>query len=354
MNSPITQSDSYVLRGSKDLRFEGERALPEAKDSDVIVAVERVGICGSDLHYIEHGRCGAFAPNRPFVLGHEFSGKVVWSGSSASKVSVGDRVAVMPLLYCGECSHCLQGRTNICEHAKFFGSARVSATDGAYSKYVVAPARNCHHIPDRLSFDIAALLEPLAVCMHAANRAGDLRYRSVLVIGGGPIGQLIAMIARSGGASVVAVSDVRPEPLKFAKENSADATLNPTDPNFLQEANKVSGGGFDVIIDASGAPRAIVQAFDLIRRGGTLVQVGTLSEDPKIPWNLVMTQELNVIGSFGFPDLFDDAIELAASGKLPLAQLVSRVYPFRELPGAVEAATGGDVVKVQVDVSDAA
>ena len=121
MNSPINRSDSYVLHGAHDLRFEGERALAEPSESEVIVAVERVGICGSDLHYIEHGRCGAFAPDRPFVLGHEFAGRVIWCGSEVTKVAEGDRVAVMPLLYCGECSHCLAGRTNICERAKFFG-----------------------------------------------------------------------------------------------------------------------------------------------------------------------------------------------------------------------------------------
>ena len=354
MGAPIQTSESYVLHGSRDLKFEAERPLPAPGAGDVIVAVARVGICGSDLHYFAHGRCGAFAPDRPFVLGHEFAGTIVWSGDRNSGVKEGERVAVMPLLFCGACGHCLSGRTNICERARFFGSARVSPTDGAYSRYVVVPARNCHTLPDALGYDLAALLEPLSVCMHAATRAGDLRYKSVLVTGGGPIGQLLAMVVRDGGASLVALSDIRSAPLDFAQEHSADIVLNSMEHGFVTRAKDVSGGGFDVVIDASGATSAIVQGFELVRRGGTLVQVGTLSSDPVIPWNQVMTKELTVVGSFGFPDVFARAIQLAASGRLPLKELVSRVFPFHELPGALAAAMSDGVVKVQVAISDLA
>ncbi|MEM7393236.1 MAG: alcohol dehydrogenase catalytic domain-containing protein [Verrucomicrobiota bacterium] len=344
----MQSTESFVLYGPNDLRKE-ERSLPERAGDDVLIEVNRVGVCGSDVHYVQHGRCGVFNPSRPFVLGHEFAGTAV----EGPEDLVGRRVAVMPLLYCGSCRFCLAGRTNICPNSHFLGSARRSPTDGGFSRYVIAPARNCYLMPENLSFEVAALLEPLSVAMHAVNRAGPIQHRKVLVTGGGPIGQLIAMVVRHAGAGLTALSDIEEKPLAFAREQGIDLVLNPRDEAMSEQVDSATGGiGFDIVFEASGAEAALVQGIESTARGGTIVQVGTMPDQVSLPANLIMTRELNLVGTFGFADVFQDALDLAASGRLNLEPLISRTYPFEELIDAVEAArVNKEMIKVQVAVA---
>src|ERR1043166_1477305 len=189
-----------VLRAAKDLRIES-RPIPELLPGQVLIRVRRAGICGSDLHYFQHGHCGAFVPTRPFILGHEFIGEVAALSDGIAKPAVGGRVVVNPARACGFCSYCKAGRGNLCPHTIMLGSAGTRPpTDGAFAHFVAVRADQCHDVPPEIDDGLGAMMEPLAVALHAVKRAGAVASRSVLVLGAGPIGLLVAMTARAFGA----------------------------------------------------------------------------------------------------------------------------------------------------------
>jgi L-idonate 5-dehydrogenase len=341
---------AFLLHGREDLR-PISLARPRPGPGEALVRVRRAGICGSDMHYFQHGRAGSFVPNRPFVLGHEVAGEVVGLGADAPVALLGRRVAVDPSIPCGMCEHCRAGRYNLCLNMRFLGSASCDPhLDGGFAELVVVPAANCHPLADAVSWGEAALIEPLSVALHAAARAGGVSGRSVLVTGGGAIGLLIAMTARAFGASPVVLSDPAGFRRDFALTLGADAALDPTEPDFAAEADAMSRGGFDVAFEAAGAPRALVQALAALRRGGTLVQVGTLPPEVTLPFNDVMARELTVAGSFRFANVFGTALDLVASRRIDAGRIISAVYPLADLPVAMDRAVSkADVVKVQVE-----
>jgi L-idonate 5-dehydrogenase len=341
---------AFQIHGAKDLRAV-HLPRPTPGEGEVLLAVRRAGICGSDIHYFTHGSIGRFVPKRPFVLGHEFAGAVVGLGPGVDPTLLGARVAVDPSQPCGQCKHCRKGRYNLCLDMRFFGSASCDPhIDGGFAEAVAVPARNCHRLPDTVSWGEAALLEPLSVCLHAVGRAGPLTGRSVLVTGGGTIGLLTAILARAAGAAPVVVSD----PAAFARETAlavgADAALDPTDAGFAGAAAAASDGGFGVAFEASGSPRALGQAIAAVERGATLVQVGTLPAEVTLPFNDIMARELTVAGSFRFANVFEAALRLLVAGRIDVAPVISRVLPLGDMGAAMAAAVAKDrVVKVQVE-----
>lgn len=339
-----------VLHGQRDLRNE-EVARPTPSSGEVLVRVRRAGICGSDMHYFLHGRAGSFVPKRPFVMGHEFAGEVEGAGDDSDRTLIGKRVVVDPSMPCGKCEYCRGGRYNLCVNMRFFGSASTDPhIDGGFAEYVIAPAANCHQLPETMDYGTAAMTEPLSVTVHAAMRAGNLAGRSVLVIGGGAIGQLMALTARAFGARLVALSDIAPFPRALAVELGADDALDASDPDFVSSAGQVSGGGFDVIFEASGATVAVSSAIAAARRGGTIVQIGTLTSDVTAPLNTIMARELSYLGSFRFANVFGTALDLLASGRVGVDRLINAVYPLEEMSAAMARAVGKDgVIKVQLE-----
>ena len=243
--------DAWVLHGKHDVRRE-QRPDPQPAEHEVLLRVERVGICGSDIHYYRHGRVGAFVPTRPFVLGHEFAGEVVAVGRAAGAVAVGDRVAVDPSQACLRCSWCRRGRPNLCPQMRYFGSAATDPpTDGALCELKAVPAANCYRLGDELSYAEGALLEPLAVACHAVLRAGGIAGKVVAVSGAGTIGQLVATVARALGAARVVVSDPRGA-ARAAAAMRADAVLDPGAPEAA--ARELGGDGApEVTFEAAGA-----------------------------------------------------------------------------------------------------
>lgn len=341
---------AFILHGKEDLR-QGELPTPGAQPGQVLVKVRRVGICGSDVHYFNHGRVGNFVPKRPFALGHEFAGEVVASGQGAAGFSTGDRVVIDPSQPCGQCRHCRSGRYNLCENMRYFGSASCDPhLDGGFAEFVAVPARNCHLMPDVMTWGEAAMLEPLSVALHATQRAGNLAGTSVFVAGGGAIGQLIALAARAFGAAQVVLGDPAEFPRRFALEQGADAALNPADTDSEKQAMDLSGGGFDVVFEAAGSTQALIHALKIVRRGGTIVQVGTLPPEVPIPANLVMSKELTVTGSFRFAHVFPAALTFAASKRIKVESLISRTFPFDETPQAMALAVAKEnVIKIQIE-----
>jgi L-idonate 5-dehydrogenase len=342
-----------VLYGPRDIRLE-TRERPVPGKGMVLLRVVRTGICGSDLHYFEHGYCGAFVPSRPFILGHEVVGIVEEVAEDVRGPSVGSRVAVNPARSCGVCYYCRQGRGNLCRSTVMLGSASTNPpTDGAFADYVLVRAGQCHVLPPELDDGLGAMLEPFAVALHAVKRAGSVSGERVLVTGGGPIGLLVLITSIAFGASLVMLSDPVEERRSTAVKLRADGVIDPTQKGIADSVRGQVGDGFDVIFEASGASPALRQAFGLIRPGGKIVQIGTLTtDDIPLPANQVMVREIQYLGSFRYGDVFDEAIRLIASGRVDLRPLISAVWPLAQIDEAMRNAMSRDgAIKVQIEVA---
>lgn len=335
---------AVLLHGIRDLR-PAILPRPSPGPGEVLVRLRRAGICGSDIHYFQHGRIGRFVPNRPLVLGHEFAGEVAGLGDGAPASLLGQRVTVDPSIPCGCCAHCREGRYNLCNNMRFFGSASCDPhLDGGFGQFVTVPAVNCHALPDHLGWAEAAMVEPLSVALHAIERAGPVSGRRILITGGGTIGLMILLAARAYGARYVTLAD----PLPFARVQAlslgADDAFDPTDPAADQ------GESCEIGFEAAGAVSALGLALARVRKGGTIVQVGTLPAEVALPLNDIMARELSLLGSFRFAHVFPTALALLARGQIAPLKLLSATYPLDRLPEAMIRAAGRDgVTKIQIE-----
>ena len=342
-----------VLHGAKDLRLE-TRPLPELKPGMVRLRVRRVGICGSDMHYYADGYIGVFIPSQPFVMGHELTADVAAVADDVTAPAVGARVTVNPARACGFCAYCKGGRGNLCRRTIMLGSASTKPpTDGAMAQYVTVRADQCHVLPAAMDDGVGAMMEPLAVALHAVQRAGAVSGKTALVTGGGQIGLLALLVARAFGATPVALSDVVAARRQVARDMGAEAVLDPTAPNLAEQVQALTGDGFDVVIEASGAPPALRQAFDLVRPGGVIVQVGSPGKaDVPLPANQLMIREIQYRGSFRYTNVYDEAIRLVTAGRVKVQPLISRVFPLAEVGAAMAQAFDKDrVIKVQLAIN---
>ena len=341
-----------VLHGANDIRIE-DFPRPELRAGMVLLRNRSVGICGSDLHYFQHGYCAAFVPDRPFVLGHELTAVVEAVAEDVDAVKIGQRVTVNPARACGFCDYCKAGRGNLCTRTIMLGSASTTPpTDGAFAEFVTVRADQCHLLPDHVDDSIGAMIEPLAVAYHAVKRAGAVSGKRVLVTGAGTIGLLVAMVARAFGAVPVTVSDIVAMRRAKAMDLGADAALDPISPDLPGQVRELTGEGFDFVFEASGSPIALRGAFDLVRPGGTIIQIGTLgTADIPLPANLVMNREISFIGSMRYGNVFDEAIRLVAAGRIDLRPLVNGIFALEASVKAFQFA--GDKtqsLKVQVQL----
>jgi L-idonate 5-dehydrogenase len=320
-----------VIHAARDLRFEcvAEKPLPAGHAR---LKFGCGGICGSDLHYFLHGRTGSFAVVEPLVLGHEFAGEVAALNGDSGGLKIGDRVAVNPSRSCGQCPRCREGRINLCENVFFMGSAsKRPHMQGCFAETIDVAVGQCVKIPAGVKLEHAALAEPLSVCLHAADRAGGLEGRRVLVIGAGPIGLLLMAVAKWRKARHVVASDLEPLSLERARAMGADAA-------HLAGAEPLPHAGqYDVVFEASGSPKGVAAAIEAVRRGGILMQVGNLPGEPfPVPFNAVMAKELDVRGSFRFADVYAKAVSLIVDGAIDVRPLITATVP---LARAVEAFT---------------
>jgi L-idonate 5-dehydrogenase len=339
-----------VLHGAKDLRIESWRQ-PELQPGMVLLRTRRVGICGTDLHYYEHGYNATFVPDRPFILGHELTAEVAAVSADVETVKIGDRVTVNPARACGFCAYCKGGQINLCRKTIMLGSASTTPpTDGALAEFLTVRADQCHLLPPDMDDGIGAMMEPLSVALHAVKRAGTVSGKRVLVTGGGTIGLLVAMTARAFGAVPVAVSDIVAERRTKALEVGADVALDPRASDLHDKVRELTGLGFDMVFEASGAPPALRAAFDMVRPGGTIVQIGTVgTADIPIPVNQIMVREINFRGSMRYGDTFDEAISLVAAGRIDVRSLINRIFPLDESVDALHfAADKTMALKVQI------
>ena len=345
--------EALVIHAAGDLRVEN-LPTPELGPGQLRVRVRCGGICGSDLHYYEDGYCGSFTPSRPFILGHELTAEVIAvNGDSSSLPAIGSRVTVNPARACGFCDYCKSGRINLCRNTVMLGSGSTNPpTDGAMAEYVSVRADQCHLLPDSIDDGLGAMIEPLAVALHAVKRSGTVAGKRVLVTGGGTIGLLTALAAKTFGAVPVAVSDIVLERRNSALDCGVDIVLDPSEKNLDEKVKEITGDGFDVIFEASGARPALRQAFDLVRPGGTIVQIGTLgTEDLPLPANQVMVKEIQFMGSFRYGNVFDEAIRLVESSRINLSPFITGVLPLIDISKAMQlAADKVNALKVQVEI----
>jgi L-idonate 5-dehydrogenase len=316
----------------------------------VLVKLGAAGICGSDMHYYFHGRVGSFVIREPLTPGHEASGIVAATGPGVTRVRAGDRIAIDPSRPCGRCPACRDGRENLCTDMRFLGSASVFPhMQGMFSEYFTMPQRQCIPVAADVSLAEIAMSEPLSVALHSANRAGPLVGRSVLITGSGTIGCMMVLAARMAGAHRIAVTDVVDHPLEVARRVGADQTVR-TDrlPDGTRLADLV--GEPDVAFEVSGAPSALGACIDTVRRGGVIVQVGTLPpEGMHLMANQIMARELDLRGSFRFANVFGLAVRSIAERRVDVRPVLSGQFPLADAAKALERARDKNVsMKVQL------
>ncbi len=330
-------SVAVVIHAAKDLRLEN-RDVHDVGPDEVLIAMRAGGICGSDLHYYNHGGFGAIKLRQPMVLGHEIAGEIVKVGSSVRGLHLGQLVAVSPSRPCQSCSYCLNGQQNHCLDMKFYGSAMpFPHIQGAFQSKLVAKASQC--VPaDGLSPAQAAMAEPLAVCLHAIKQAGSLLGKTVLITGCGPIGCLTILAARRSGAARIVATDISDQTLALARGCGADDVINTyTDPQKLEQFEN-DKGQVDVQLECSGAQSALASGVACLRPGGTLVQLG-LGGDMTVPMQALTAKEIVLRGSFRFHSEFSVAVEMMRSGLINVDQLVTHSFEVGEAITAFEVAS---------------
>lgn len=339
---------AVVIHAPHDLRIDNfENAAPAPHQVRVKIAAG--GICGSDLHYYHHGGFGVVRIREPMALGHEISGTIADVGSGVSHLRVGTRVAVNPSLPCGQCAYCREGMRNQCSDMRFLGSAmRFPHVQGGFREFVTVDASQAIPFPDRMSFAEAAMAEPFAVCLHAGHQAGSLLGKRVLVTGCGPIGALMVVVARYGGASEIVATDIAEAPLAMARRLGATQAINSATDAAALEQYKADKGTFDVLFEASGNQAALRGALDLLRPGAVIVQVG-LGGEVTLPINTIVAKELQLRGTFRFDPEFELAVRLMGEGLVDLTPLVTASVPFEQAVDAFELASDRSrAMKVQL------
>jgi L-iditol 2-dehydrogenase len=323
-----------VLRAAGQLEL-ADWPVPRPGPGEVLVAVRSVGVCGSDVHYFQHGRIGDFVVRGPLVLGHEASGRIAAVGAGVDGGRVGARVAIEPGAACGACGECKAGRYNLCPDMRFFATPPV---DGALAEYVVVRADLAFDLPDAVSDDDAALLEPLSVGIWATGKAGITAGSSVLIAGAGPIGLVAAQVARARGATTIAVTDIAPHRLAAALRHGATLALDAGD-------GPAAGLEFDAFVDCSGAPSAISAGIAALRPAGRAVLVGMGPDEITVPLGRLQQRELTVTGTFRYANTWPAAIGLAASGSVDLAGLVTDRFGLAEAEQALRSTTRAGTIK---------
>jgi L-idonate 5-dehydrogenase len=338
---------AIVIHAPKDLRVE-ERPEAAPGPGEALVRVIAGGVCGSDLHYYNHGGFGAVRLREPMILGHEVAGVVEALGPGVQGLAVGQLVAVSPSRPCGGCRYCLEGLPNHCLNMRFYGSAMpFPHIQGAFRERLVCDAAQCAPA-DGLTPGEAAMAEPLAVCLHAVRQAGGLIGKRVLVTGCGPIGLLSILAARRAGAQEIVATDLTAFTLGMARAAGADATLDmAADPQALARFG-ADKGTFDVLFECSGAAPALAAAIGALRPGATIVQLG-LGGDMTVPMQALTAKELVLKGSFRFHPEFHTAVEMMRKGLIDAKPLITHTVGLAEAEAAFRLA--GDrtrAMKVQI------
>lgn len=323
---------AIVIHAPKDLRIE-EQETSAPGPGQVSVRLSVGGVCGSDLHYFNHGGFGSVRLKEPMILGHEVAGHIAALGAGVTGFSEGDLVAVSPSRPCGACRYCREGRQNHCLNMRFYGSAMpFPHIQGAFREILVADAAQCV-AADGLSPGQAALAEPFSVCLHAARRAGDMLGKRVLVTGCGPIGVLCIVAARRAGAAEIVATDLAPSALTYAQKMGADRVANMAETPDALDLYAEDKGYFDVLFECTGVAAALAGGISAVRPRGIAMQLG-LGGDMTVPVQTLTAKEIDLRGSFRFHEEFAVAVQLMQRGLVELSPLITHTVPLAEAESA--------------------
>ena len=322
------------IHAKDDLRIEPV-ATPDVGPGEVLLRLGAGGICGSDIHYYYEGRNGSFIVREPLIPGHEASATVAAIGPGVTRVKVGDKVAVSPSHACGRCDYCREGREHLCRNMRFLGSASLFPhVQGMFQEYFVMGERQCYPVAGDVTLGELAFAEPLAVALHGVNRGPALLGKSVLITGAGTIGCLTVIAARLAGARSVTVSDVLDRPLAQARAVGADCALRAD-----REGDALAAPQFDACYEVSGSFAALKTCVAAAKRGGVVVQAGTLPHEP-LPFvvNEIMAKEIDLRGVFRWGIEFDWAVRYLSARRVDVRPLLSGQFPLQDALSAFRAA----------------
>ncbi len=340
-----------VMLGIGKMGFE-ERQIPQPKENEVLVKLEYVGICGSDLHYYETGAMGDCVVKAPFVLGHEPGGIVVEVGKNVSGLKIGDRVALEPGKTCGHCEFCKTGRYNLCPEVVFFATPPI---DGVFQEYVAHEAELCFKLPNQVSTLEGALIEPLAVGFHAAIQGNAHLGQKAVVMGAGCIGLVSMMALKARGVSEVYVVDIMEKRLEKAIELGATDAINGEKEDVVARVKELTGGnGADLVIETAGTEITTRQAIQFVKKGATIVLVGySKTGEMTLPTSLILDKELTLKTVFRYRHIYPMAIEAVASGKINLKGIVTNIFDLDEVQKAMDYSihNKADIVKSVIRIS---
>ncbi|CAM3987980.1 NAD(P)-dependent alcohol dehydrogenase [Paenibacillus alkaliterrae] len=311
--------------------------IPVPKHNEALVKVYCIGVCGSDVHYYEHGKIGRYVVKEPIVLGHELAGEVVAVGKDVSNLSVGDRVAVEPGVTCGQCDYCKSGRYNLCPDVVFLATPPVN---GAWAEYIVMPSAYLFKLPDTMSYEEGALLEPLSVGFHAMQRGKVKPFDRLLITGLGPIGLLAGQAAKLFGVTEIYGTDVVPYRRQLALDMGFTAALDPMNENVGERLAELTGGaGITLIVESSGNARAMADTINLVNRGGRIVFVG-LPATEAVPMDMgqLIDAEIDAYGVFRYANTYPAAIQALQRSAVDIEKIITHRYALSDIKEAVETA----------------
>ncbi len=315
----LTQTNKMEIR---------ETQIPPIGEEDVLIKVQHIGICGSDLHFFQHGRIGDFVVEFPFVLGHEAGGEVVEIGSRVADLKVGDRVAVEPGIPCGTCEACKEGKYNLCPDVRFWAAPPVN---GCLQEYVSFPSNMCFKIPESMTTLEAAMIEPLSVGLHAVSQSGYRMGDTAVILGCGCIGLCTLLALKAAGVTDVIVTDVVDARLEKAKKLGACATVNVAKEDLKEAVMRLTDGrGADLAFETAGAKPTIQATVHLVKRGGTIVMVGMGDGIVEFDMGALVFNEISIRSVFRYRNLYPAAIRLVASGAIDIKDVVTDIFPFED------------------------
>jgi len=306
--------------------------VPQPKENEVLVKLDYVGICGSDVHYFHDGRCGDFVVRGDFILGHEGAGTVEEAGPGVKNLKAGDRVALEPGIVCGKCEYCKSGHYNLCPDVRFLATPPV---DGCFKNYIAFPEDMCFKLPDNVSTREGALVEPLSVGMYAAEQGNVKLGDHVVILGAGCIGLVTLLSCKAHGAADITVVDVVPKRLEYAKKLGATRVFDGRE-NIIEKIMELTNGaGTEKVFETAGSNITIAETPYLVKNGGTIVLVG-LSPEPECKFNFgkIMAKEAQIKSVFRYRNIYPSAISAISKGMIDVKQIVTHEFDFDDIQNA--------------------
>lgn len=350
-----TNVDEIVKDPVLSRRMKAQLEVKPVLPDQVLIRVECVGVCGSDVHYFHDGRCGTFLVDKerdiPYMLGHECSGTVVEVGEKVTNVKIGDRVCCEPSITCGKCDFCKSGHYNLCENVKFWATPPIQ---GCYMRYVPFQADLCYKIPEGMDAVQGALIEPMATGMYAAEKGQVTVGHTVAILGSGCIGLMTMLSCKARGASKIIVCDLEDIRLAKAKELGADYVINGRTEDVVARIKELTDGkGPDIVFETAGSKYTIAQTAYIARRGGLIVLVGMAAEE-EITFNFgqVMAKELEIRSLFRYVNMFPKSVATVASGLAPIEKVATHIYTLDNIQQAFDDSVNkkNEVVKAVIKI----